>query len=556
MPLQIACTNGTVVVSILTNSTGLLYGGAFETTTNLSPPVVWTISNYLGGSVLFNSPATNSREFFRFWQSYPVFEFAIFYNLNMEIAPGQPMNIAGPVFCNQNIWEGSELLAFSSTVSAAGTNNTSGVDPFNTSYTSGSSANQGSYAAYDGTPLANFTLGAPSDDNQPLIVHAGNSANLTNVEAILNLPPSALSVPNDAGYAVTNQIYLYNECDLIFSNAPYGTNFGTLTPKGTNIVIYFDDKNNVPRLKPLTSDFYILKTPAATGLYTNYVWPDTLLNRMLYTTDCATNVYYAGWSFVTNVSFYDYRESDTVQALQIDIAKFDTWRTNASPNGGSQYNQQCLFDKYHQIDSIYAYSSVPFIGGTQLPAVRLINGQQLPSSYGLTVATPFPLYVYGNYNVQQTNGGVNDIGSNSTAYTYPAAIMADAITVLSANWNDAYNSSTNLSQRVPTNTTINAAMLEGIVPTNPNGTTAATGYYSGGVENFLRLLEDWNGGTTLTYNGSIVVMFPSIYATNYWGNSAYYGIPKRQWAFDQNFANPTGSGLPPLTPMVQNFSIQ
>ena len=89
-------------------------------------------------------------------------------------------------------------------------------------------------------------------------------------------------------------------------------------------------------------------------------------------------------------------------------------------------------------------------------------------------------------------------------------------------------------------------MFEGIVESNPN----ISGNYSGGVENFLRLLENWGG--TLTYNGSIVVMFPSIYATNYWqptGN--YYNAPTRHWAFDNNFTNL--AGLPPLTPLVVNF---
>jgi len=137
-----------------------------------------------------------------------VFQFAIFYNLNMEIAPGQPMVVSGPVFCNANIWEGSQFLDFSSTVSAAGTNNTSGVDPFNTSYTTSNSANPGSFAAYDGTPLADFALGAPSDGNQPLTIPIGTNAS---AEAILNLPPTLLSVPNDAGYATTNQFYLDNE---------------------------------------------------------------------------------------------------------------------------------------------------------------------------------------------------------------------------------------------------------------------------------------------------------------------------------------------------------
>ena len=31
---------------------------------------------------------------------------------------------------------------------------------------------------------------------------------------------------------------------------------------------------------------------------------------------------------MTNATFYDYRESDTVQAIQIDVGKLNTWLTN------------------------------------------------------------------------------------------------------------------------------------------------------------------------------------------------------------------------------------
>ena len=87
-------------------------------------------------------------------------------------------------------------------------------------------------------------------------------------------------------------------------------------------------------------------------------------------------------------------------------------------------------------------------------------------------------------------------------------------------------------------------MLEGIVPTNPN----ISGNYSGGVENFMRLLRKAWGNNTLWYNGSIVVMFPSQYATNLWSYGNYYDAPGRNWAFDANFA---ANKLPPLTPRTR-----
>ncbi len=249
---------------------------------------------------------------------------------------------------------------------------------------------------------------------------------------------------------------------------------------------------------------------------------------------------------MTNDTFVDWRENyrsgsgppKTVQAVQIDISLFNIWLTNsAATNNGISYNTQCKLSshKSHPIDSIYVYNAVP-LTGTTLPAVRVVNGAMLPSQTapkGFTVATAMPLYVWGNYNVSNSLG--SSIGKNSTTYTYPAGLMGDAITILSGSWNDATTS----IRPTASTTTVNAAILAGIVPsTNSN--------YSGGVENFLRTLENW-GSATLWYNGSIVVMFPSQYATNYWQQTGgYYNAPNRAWAFDTNFVQQ--AGLPPLTP--------
>jgi hypothetical protein len=164
-----------------------------------------------------------------------------------------------------------------------------------------------------------------------------------------------------------------------------------------------------------------------------------------------------------------------------------------------------------------------------------------------------PLYVQGDYNVQLAGGtAYASAGTHNTANTYPAAFMADAITVLSSAWNDtggAWMKGGSEGSRGASNTTINAACIEGVVlSTNFTGAPAG-GCYSGGVENFLRLEEEW-GGDTLTYNGSIIVLFPSQYATNYWQMpGAYYGVPTRDWAFDTNFLSQ--AKLPPMTPQFK-----
>ena len=84
-------------------------------------------------------------------------------------------------------------------------------------------------------------------------------------------------------------------------------------------------------------------------------------------------------------------------------------------------------------------------------------------------------------------------------------------------------------------------VLAGIVPSD--GT-----YFSGGVENFFRLLEDWSS-YALTFNGSMVVMFPSQFATGAWwpgGSNLSYLPPDRFFSFDPKLKD----NLPPGTPYV------
>jgi hypothetical protein len=343
----------------------------------------------------------------------------------------------------------------------------------------------------------------------------GTNNDPVSVRALLGIPPSSLAVPSLAGYSTNGSPYLYNSSDLIISNAA----------SGANITIYYNNQNVAGGLTKIDPD--VVQTNSAGSI---------------------TNSYY---SFVTNVTFYDYRETDTVKATQIDVAKLNAWLANTSSRGGSQYNDKNAYGftgKGHAINSVYVFNSAT-LSSTQLPAVRLVNGSKLPSA-GLTVSTAQPLYVQGDYNT--TTDGVNfskGLGDPATkGNTVPAALMGDSISILSSAWRDTNTSSTAVGSRVATTTTINAAALEGIVQSTLSGSTKL---YSGGLENFLRLSEDWsvNGGVPLVYNGSIVVLFPSQYATNAWANASY-GVPKRQWGFDLNFTKGP-QYLPPLTPTVK-----
>jgi Tfp pilus assembly protein PilX len=217
---------------------------------------------------------------------------------------------------------------------------------------------------------------------------------------------------------------------------------------------------------------------------------------------------------------------------------------------GAIYIHDCSFE-----------TNVPRLG------VQLINGQSIPRtivngnffnaggapSGGLTIVTDHPLYITGNYNTggnpPYNTGGTNIADRAVPGYAVrPAAVMADSVTILSQNWplNGSYNTQP-LSGRTTVNTTVNTAILSGNVP------SGVAGRYSGGAENFLRLLEDWNR-RRLSYVGSMVCLFRSVQSPTQWNNTGtYYNAPNRNWHFEPLFRDP--NSLPPITPSVVAFSV-
>jgi hypothetical protein len=157
---------------------------------------------------------------------------------------------------------------------------------------------------------------------------------------------------------------------------------------------------------------------------------------------------------------------------------------------------------------------------TSQRAFRLVNGASIPTTGvtfpiygvggGLTVVSENPIYIQGNYNTGGANPPSNSNPLNNptvNGYTrQPAAVVADAVNVLSGNWVDAKaGPGVAVSTRPATSTTINTAIVGGNVPSNGAS-------YSGGGENFIRLQEDWTG-QNFTYYGSMVQLYASASAT-------------------------------------------
>jgi hypothetical protein len=261
------------------------------------------------------------------------------------------------------------------------------------------------------------------------------------------------------------------------------------------------------------------------------------------TSASATQIANLKKAFTGKTVIYDQREGKNVDVANIDVSKL-TAALNSSEVSG--FN-----------GVLYVVDTTPVTTGGTNPSpnpktVRLQNGGVLPDN-GLSIASQNPVYVQGDYNTGTTTSPssvpANKTGNptNSDSPTVPgyerkpAAVMADAVMLLSNSWNDA-NSSRSLAYRAASNTTYNMAIMSGFMPSGYKPASGAQYGYSGGGNNFPRFLETWSGDTC-TYTGSMVELFQSGVFTGEWDTGNIYSPPKRCWNFDTNFStNPPPGG--------------
>jgi len=186
-------------------------------------------------------------------------------------------------------------------------------------------------------------------------------------------------------------------------------------------------------------------------------------------------------------------------------------------------------------------------------ALKLINGNNItlgacPGGVpcGLTVASENPVYIQGDFNY----------GGSFNGPHVAAAVIADAFTFLSNNWNDinSFRSPYDNSGRVGSTTWYRLAVAAGKGISFPQPAYAAPQDFGtdGGVHNFLRYLEDW-GSATLNYRGSVVSLYYNRQAVGlYKCCTTVYSPPTRAYNFDTDFLQP--NLLPPRTPMFRDVN--
>ncbi len=200
------------------------------------------------------------------------------------------------------------------------------------------------------------------------------------------------------------------------------------------------------------------------------------------------------------------------------------------------------------------------------------GGRNLPGA--LTIVSDQGMYIQGDYN-------------NYPNAKQPAAFLADTIAVLSVNcvspdteidpltirtgqincgidptWNTGYSYNMWTGSYVSTGfgwmydaetTTVNSAFLAYTDQSNGNlgiGRNSGSGrYYSGGLNNYIRSIENWSS-KTLNYSGSFIslgnpIEFSGVMVAAGLPTS-YYNTPIRNFAYDTDFN--AFEKLPPMTP--------
>jgi len=404
----------------------------------------------------------------------PLFQFAAFYNKDLEILPGPTMTLSGPVHTNGNLYLYSSLatLTISGQVTAAGD-------------------------IYRGRKDGSIT---PSCNNQQVYVYAPAAAR--------SLIPSCSSRR------------LVSANDVTAWNGMIQQNVQPLTVPGPEIFdpntgsIYLD-RADLRLALVLNSSGSVVGVQVKNVDGSNNTSASTTLNA------CSGVV---SSRAVGTTTIWNFREDASIRLLDVDLLGtlnclrssnwFGTGKLISDTTDGGLV--------FHLTVSGPNSTARPNTYGVRIRNAQRVYSSQsgAPAVRGLTVVSDQAAYIMGDFN------STNKI---------PVAVMSDSLNILSNAWNDA-NSSAAISSRVASSTTINAAFLAGTDVTGGNeGASGHGGVYNGGLENFPRLHENWSG-RNLIYRGSFVSLGTPRRVDGAWGAQSY-DPPNRDWNYDTSFNN-------------------
>ena len=305
-----------------------------------------------------------------------------------------------------------------------------------------------------------------------------------------------------------------------------------------------------------------------------------------------TKLDYASTSYLAVVAtvnarknVYDSREQTNVKVTTLNVGQFASVIEGLAGTSDpllTNYNGVVyVYDPNAEVDSPTS-AALDDDNRPDLNAVRLTNGYQLPwvekdgKPVGFTLATDNGLYVQGDYNTVQNASATADTRNMG-------ALLADAVTVLSGSWDDdksgikyqrdaitnaflldasgnkipetvivggvTSNVYYKASERVASDTVVNSAILSGnTASSDPTGVGTIN---SGGVQNLVRLMENWSG-RSFTMQGSLGQLFASKHFTAAIrgtgdANGLYFAPATRNLTFDEKLAESPPNQSPTTT---------
>jgi type II secretory pathway pseudopilin PulG len=239
-----------------------------------------------------------------------------------------------------------------------------------------------------------------------------------------------------------------------------------------------------------------------------------------------------------------------------------------SPDEDDNENEDISATDFN-LDPTRRPNSIMLINGSDLSRHTTYNPKKPEENEkGLILISNLPVYIKGNFNVHTQEEftdnslkGEKDWSNKFYARQSPnpnfgcrkdqfpgcntgetwrsAAVIADAITVLSNNFRFSFREESDYnSMQTATNTETNLIFAQGNTPGRPTES-------NGGLENFVRYLENWKG-ISHTVAGSFIQFKHSHYATAPWqtvingsstsnqnlNRSPFFTPPNRFWSYD------------------------
>ena len=497
----------------------------------------------------------------------PLYQFAIFYNPDMELHPGPLMDVRGPVHCNGTLWLGAQSgLNFWGRVSSVGKirayNDFTGMNINARSTDAGflynleSFTNQGDVKFKNAAGnWVNMLVGTSSLDTN-------NNKYLDGLDT--NWQNNAIS---RWGGTVRDQAHATR---TINPPLPVGSNAADMIAR-----LQPGDSQAMRELKFETmADLKITGNPGNPATIKIVDSAGTIISN----TDAAGNN-----PIWTIGEFYDGQQETVVRTIDIDMSKIvargipfqnGVLYASTTPVAGDTWTSPATWGGYGRNDF--------------MPAIRVTNASSLPRNLqsGFTLATDRPLYTVGNMNSSTSKAtavfaaDAITVTSQQLKLDYPVQVQIDnqwvvrssldntktfpLTTVPSGYTREGTPSGvtdplTNGSVAVSQNPTANPpAGIDGLI-TNLIIVMGQTGSkfndagkritQSGGAHNVMRYLENW-GGKKHTFNGSLICLYESLVGKRSWRNDSghtYYSPPNRNYQWDNRLQ---GATPPPGMPML------